>query len=236
MFLNNFISLESNRVVSNRRYLYGTVDSFDFLSNAKGAQKHEYWYIETDSGQVGICKIIDLQDTSKNVQYGLVLKPNIEDGVIRLEKEISIGNEEFAAFKSLATKGMLRDSYFFDLDNSELRWKVDCFASENKGELYSNVIRLSIKDWPSEQELPKTPMELRDPVEENGNSLEGEQKELVEKLYNEIFLVINGKNEEISESNQSEEENDYEESSDINETEHEAGSSEPVDDDVSDTK
>jgi len=147
MFLNNFISLESNdesKKVSVRRYLYGTVENFDFLSKAIGAEKHEYWYLENDKGHVGICKVIDLQDASQGVKYGLVLKPTVDGEQIRIEKEIAISNDEFNAFKNMCSDGMLRDSYFFDLENSELRWKVDCFASENKGELYSNVVRLSI--------------------------------------------------------------------------------------------
>jgi hypothetical protein len=178
------------------RVIYVRVKDFGFLERANGAERQEQWSIKVEktddnagSGSVRVRKSTNLREPGAAVQYVLTSKLDIGQMGSSAETPEQSSLDQFNIFKYLASKGMLKDRYYYPIEGSDLSWEVDCFPKP--GAMYHEWVKIDLEKWPRGKELPALPMEFLEMMDGSEGMQTDESKEKISKLYEEIFLIPN---------------------------------------------
>lgn len=183
------------------RVLYARLGNFDFLKQANAADHQEQWSVKvakTDenagSGSIRVRKVINLREPSAPIQYVLATKLDIGEKGSSAETPEPSTADQFRIFKYLGNKGMVKDRYYFDIDGTDLRWEVDCFAAKNGTGLYNEWVKIDLEKWPRGKALPQLPFEVLELIDGSPGYLTDENKAKVDELYQQVFLTSNEMN------------------------------------------
>lgn len=178
------------------RVLYARLADFEFLKGSNGADHQEQWSVKvpkTDenagSGSIRVRKSINLREPSAPIQYVLATKLDIGNRGSSAETPEPSTSDQFKIFKYMGNKGMIKDRYYFDIPNSDLKWEVDCFPKE--GGLYHEWVKIDLEKWPRGKALPQLPMDTLEIIDGSPGYLSDENKAKVSELYETIFLTKN---------------------------------------------
>lgn len=193
--------------------IYCKITDFDGLKQAISKEQHEQWEIRSDKGRMRVRKTIK---DGLNPTYDITYKVKVPDSTISSNHEstFEITEEQFNTFKSIASIGMVKDRFNFnvnsvridtesgirDVETHGLVYEVDVFKDEQgnykewcKIDLEVNKllddINTNNKDIKQFSLLIKTinlPFKPTDNIMDNKDPV---IKKQIEKLYDDYFLT-----------------------------------------------
>lgn len=100
--------------------MYCEVKDETGLAHAKSKESHEQWEIKTDAGRVRIRKTVK---EGLVPSFDLTFKTKSETSGIKgnIEKTFSIDSEMFESFKAIASQGMIKDRYLFEVQSVQVK-------------------------------------------------------------------------------------------------------------------
>ena len=206
MFADNFfskcmISVEAEDVSGRthaeiERVIYAKVKNFDFLDNANGAERQEQWSVKIEkneenqgSGTIRVRKSLDLRAEGSKPQYILTTKLDVGEKGSNAENNEASTKDMFRLFQYLASKGMVKDRYYFDIPDTDNRFEVDCFP--NPDTMYPLWVKIDLENWPRGKALPALPFEFEEMMDGTAGEVSEENEGKIKELYETIFLKAN---------------------------------------------
>ena len=122
------------------------------------------------------------QHDKTEIEYTQTLK--IKNGDHDLENTIIITKEYYDQFRTIAENGMEKTRYTLAIPDREEKWEVDVFFNED-GKPY-NYVKIDYEFKGSNTDYPKLPDYFHDVI--TGTTTDVEEKELITKLYETVFL------------------------------------------------
>lgn len=224
---------------------YCKITDMDGLKQADSKEHHEQWEIKNSRGRV---RVRATSKDGLEPKYELTFKTKSENaGIVgSIEQNNPINKEIFDGFHMLSTRGMIKDRYCFPVKKLQIKnsaglqdiviegvfYEVDVFFNEDntyneyvKIDLELNTILDKLKESHPDlgefklnvslMELPFKPTEII-----IGREPSAEDKEKIDKLYDEVFISKNilkkSDKEDAQTSDENSNETDNTESSNVN--------------------
>lgn len=195
---------------------YAKINNFEGLSKAQAKESHEQWQITSPRGKIRVRK------TTKDglaPQYSQAIKAR-DNPLGGTEKEDNINEETFEAFKSIAVNGMIKDRYVFyagkvslkteagkqQVADHGVKYEIDVFPKAD-GSGYHDICKIDVElnslleaigRVNADVKSAKFKINLSDLPFQPSNLVVGnhgttpEQKAMIDKWYQEIFLSTPG--------------------------------------------
>lgn len=186
---------------------YAKLADPSILEKASRIEAHEQWSFKvpkTDKnaaeGRMRIRKtVVDGRE-----EYVLTMKTELKDpGALNTQtnsstpmasqsmREVGLeaSNDAFEMFKRMSDQGMIKTRYNLPVEGTDLVFEVDRFVLAN-GE-YSQWVKVDLEVKGKITELPKLPDGFTDVIYNQKDQQTDEEKELVWRLYEEVFLTKN---------------------------------------------
>lgn len=117
-------------------------------------------------------------------RFELTIKTPRADGD-RNELNVAVGEDMFEHVRAIATRGMTKKRYFFNIPDSNLVWEMDVFQlSEGQ---YANWVKLDLEHTGGEFKTPEFPVKFSNMIAQG--STDPEDKVLLQELYDKIFMT-----------------------------------------------
>lgn len=178
--------------------LYVRLSDLSQLDRAKSMEHQEQWEIripKTDvNGGKGSIRIRKTTVAEQAPEYVLTTKTIVGEEGDKDEVPVPTTEAMFNQFKILSPHGMIKDRYFFPVEDSELVWEVDMFLmpGTKPGEKQYHPwakIDLEVKD--RSKALPAFPLEVAEMIGADGEAHTDAEREQVAKLYQTDFITRN---------------------------------------------
>lgn len=186
---------------------YAKLKDISVLDTATKVEDQEQWSFKVPKSDKNACEgrlrirrtVID-----GNEEYVLTMKvdvkgagaPNTQNNTSvpvasQSMREVGVvaSKDAFEMFKLMSDQGMLKTRYTLPVEGSEMVFEVDRFKLENGDWAAWVKIDLEIKGNPIE--LPKLPDGFTDVIYNQKDQQTDEEKELIWRLYEEVFLAKN---------------------------------------------
>lgn len=172
--------------VENEIALYARMMDQDLLKHASGQEEQEQWELKVrDSfgkqlGRIRVRKIF-----GQIPQFIQTVKIKNEDGH-QDETSFEITEDVFNQIKKLCDVGMHKVRYYFDVEGRPEKWEVDTFTDAD-GKM-SDFVKIDFEFAEGQShELPKLPLGFINVI--RGDTTIASEREIIQRLYNEVFLI-----------------------------------------------
>jgi len=176
----------------NEMVFYGRIKNLDDLKKAGHMETHEQYEIKAEkteanaaSGRVRVRKTVG--QGSDTPEYVLTIKTPISTGG-DTENNIGCDIRAFIQFQHIAEKGMIKDRYFFKLDEKH-NWEVDVFKASNGA--YHAWCKIDLEHTGFIGNIPDFPIELEEVISAQDGHRTPEEQQKVDTLYETVFTVPN---------------------------------------------
>lgn len=193
MFLLNEEVKDDGKTKEIEYRFFAILNDFTQLEKADKKYRMEQWSIRTDMGTKmndgsGRSLFGDIRVRAyDNRRFVFTVKSNDvklkkEHLITNQETEKSINREMFDQLKSLSPQGMIKTRYIFNIPNTELKWEVDVFET-NDGDI-SSWIRIELEVPEKLDKVPEFPLDVTEFTE---NNTDRRKKYIAAKLRNTIM-------------------------------------------------
>lgn len=186
---------------------YAKLTDPSILDKATMVEDQEQWNIKVPKTDKNAAEgRIRVRKTTKGntVQYVMTMKVESQAlGAVNTQNNTSVvtasqsmrevgleaSEDAFEMFKLISDNGMIKTRYSLPVEGTDLVFEVDRFVLPN-GE-YSNWVKIDLEVKGSLDELPKLPDGFSDVIYNQKDKQTNGEKELIWKLYEEVFLTKN---------------------------------------------
>lgn len=169
--------------------LYGKIENFTELDKASSKEEQEQWEIRVEKGPkhpiAGCIRVRRLPGE----RYILCMKQIVEgkDGKIEVEQDTTA--DMFKTMKSLASAGMHKMRYVFEIPDSINVWEVDVYFNPDGTMQQWCKVELEVKEPVSV--LPPLPLQLSEVIANQWKNRTPEEHAKVDELMKSVFLKKN---------------------------------------------
>lgn len=177
------------------------------LDKATMVEDQEQWNIKVPKTDKNAAEgRLRVRKTTKDntVQYVMTMKVESQAlGAVNTQNNTSVvtasqsmrevgleaSEDAFEMFKLISDNGMIKTRYSLPVEDTDLVFEVDRFVLSN-GE-YSDWVKIDLEVKGQLNELPKLPNSFSDVIYNQKDKQTNGEKELIWKLYEEVFLTKN---------------------------------------------
>ena len=181
--------------IEDEKVFYARISSFDVLSKADDKEEQEQYLIHVPKsennltgGRLRVRATTNSEGVTEYVQTIKIKTPTHEN-----ETSFLVTKDVFDQFVLMASSGMKKTRYFYNIPGRKEKWEVDVFKLQ-EGELKGKTANWCKIDFefvdPENRDVPPLPEGFLDCIA--GDTTDPEDKEFIGSLYEHIFLTKAG--------------------------------------------